>query len=112
MVIQEGLKAGQGRMVPGLVGASALTLTGGPNFTQECRDEINGDREGVEAYERFLALSNFDEQGRLGGNVVFARYLGARDTILQTDPRFANRQWYLYERQPGSSQGTFKRLDR
>jgi hypothetical protein len=108
MVIQEGLKAGQGRMVPGLVGASALTLTAGPNFTQECRDEINGDRNGVEAFERFLALSSFDQQGRLGGDVVFARYLGARDTILRSDPRFANRQWYLYRRDPGSQDGRFE----
>lgn len=111
-VFEEARKAGQGRSVPGLVGASALSITGGPQFTQECRDEIDGDRAGVEAFERFLAVSTFDDDGRLGGDIVFARYLGARDSILAADPRFSGRAWFLYHRNPGSRVGSFELIRR
>jgi hypothetical protein len=35
-----------------------------------------------------------DRDGRIGGDVVFARDFGPRDTILA--PRFGDRTWYRY----------------
>jgi hypothetical protein len=65
--------------------------------SDECRREIADDRAGTEFYPRFLAASTIDSTGRLGGDVVYARWLGARDSVLLRD-RFATREWYMYHR--------------
>ena len=66
--------------------------TRGP-VTPACRDDV---RETF-FYPRFLAASTIDSTGKLGGDVVFARWLGARDSAL-LNSRFAGRDWYLYHR--------------
>lgn len=111
LVLDIAAQSGPTRVVPGLVGASALSLSG-HRLSPECLAEIDGDRNGVESLERLLAVSNFDKEGRLTGDVIFARYLGARDSILRTDPRFASRKWYLYHRNPDEREGRFEVYER
>ena len=71
---------------------------GGPD-TPGCREELAADRLGTMPYAMFLREQVVDRSGRLGGRVVWARTLGARDTLLL--PEFGARRWYLYR--PGRS---------
>jgi hypothetical protein len=45
-------------------------------------------------YALFLAQQRIDANGRIGGDVVFARDFGARDELLRA--RFGDRAWYRY----------------
>ena len=109
-VFKEAQAAGQGRLVPGLYGNAALALVNGQPSSAECYREIVEDSVGTGNFSRFLASSTIDSTGRIGGDVVFARTLGARDSILLTDPRFARRTWYIYRRSRGEKSGRFERI--
>jgi hypothetical protein len=49
---------------------------------------------GTIAYPIFLAHQTVGSDGRVGGDVVFARDLGERNRFLRA--RFPNRTWYSY----------------
>lgn len=71
---------------------------GGPD-TPRCRDEAQGDTLGTMPFAMFLREQQVGRDGRLGGAVVFARDLGARNTLLAEE--FGARRWYLFR--PGQS---------
>jgi hypothetical protein len=54
---------------------------------------------GAMPYATFLREQRVDAAGRLAGPVIFARDLGARDSLLRA--QFGARRWYLYR--PGRS---------
>jgi len=87
---------GVAQPLPGMADEQRLSLVDGAPSNPACAAEIDGDRHDVIAYDPFLARAEFDATGRLGGNVVFARDLGARDTVLRD--RFSDRAWYRYHR--------------
>jgi hypothetical protein len=64
---------------------------------------------GTSYYARFLAASTFDASGRMGGDVVYARWLGPRDSILLRG-RFKKRAWYMYRRDERANSGRFERI--
>ena len=49
---------------------------------------------GTMPYAMFLREQTVKRDGRLGGAVVWARDLGARDTVLRAE--FGDRRWFLY----------------
>ena len=89
--------------------ADALSLVNGRPASAACLREITEDRAGTVSYARFLASSTIGQDGRLGGDIVYARWLGARDSILLRD-RFAKRQWYMYRREDTARSGRFDRI--
>jgi hypothetical protein len=95
--LERARRAGAAQPLPGLEDSRSLALAGGRPSTQSCAAEIAGDSVGIVAFEPFLARAEFDDDGRLGGNVVFARDMGARDTVLRA--RFGDRRWYRYRRE-------------
>ena len=71
---------------------------GGP-ATARCQEEFASDTLGTMPFSMFLREQTVNRDGRLAGPVVWARTLGARDTLLRGE--FGARRWYLY--QPGRS---------
>ena len=59
-----------------------------------CGRERAADGEGTMPYAIFLREQAVGRDGRLGGTVVWARDLGARDTLLRAE--FGDRRWYRY----------------
>jgi len=84
----------QGRMADERV----ARVAGGPD-TPRCRDEAQGDTLGTMPYAMFLREQKVGADGRLVGDVVWARDLGPRDTLLRAE--FGGRGWYRYR--PGES---------
>jgi hypothetical protein len=82
------------RPVPGLQADQAVSLAVGGTLTATCRQEVAADSAGETPYAPFLALASFEPSGALGGPVVFARDLGARNALLRS--RFPGRIWYRY----------------
>jgi 4-amino-4-deoxy-L-arabinose transferase-like glycosyltransferase len=80
--------------VAGLQADETILLTPGGVLTDACRREIAADSAGDTPYAPFLALSTFEPDGALGGAVVFARDLGARNELLRS--RFSGRTWFRY----------------
>ncbi|MEO7455539.1 MAG: hypothetical protein ABIY52_04705 [Gemmatimonadaceae bacterium] len=64
-----------------------------------CRDEMAADTLSTMPFAMFLREQEVGADGRLAGNVVWARDMGARDSLLRQE--FGGRQWYLYK--PGRS---------
>jgi hypothetical protein len=52
------------------------------------------DIEGTMPYALFLSQQEIDASGHVGGSIVFARDLGARNELLKD--RFGDRTWYHY----------------
>jgi hypothetical protein len=81
------------RPLPGLSGMEQLAFEPGQIFTDRCRQEwrragaLGGD------LARMLPLEQLDDSGRLAGNVIYARDMGARNERLRT--RFGDRAWYV-----------------
>lgn len=94
---------GEARRVPGLDADQVIALVPGSTPTPACFDEYRRDQEGTIPYAIFLARQEIGRDGRVGGDVVFARDLGARNELLRG--RFANRAWYRY-RTPASLEDT------
>jgi hypothetical protein len=97
------------RPVRGLYGNAALSLADGRPSDARCYREMVEDSLGTTYYARFLAAATIDSTGRLGGDVVYARWLGERDSILLRE-RFAERQWYMYRRNERANSGRFERI--
>lgn len=95
--IDHARRAGAAQPVPGLDGSQSLALVGLKPSSPACAVELAMDTFGVLAFEPFLARAEFEADGRLGGDVVFARDLGARDSLLRD--RFGDRRWYRYRRE-------------
>ena len=70
----------------------------GPD-SPRCRDEMAADTLGTMPYALFLREQQVGPDGRLAGNVVWARDFGARDSLLRQE--FGGRRWYRYK--PGRS---------
>ena len=109
-VLAEATSAGRAQPIPRTAGSTALSLVNGRPSSEACRREIAEDSVGTLNYARFLAAATIDSTGRLGGDVIYARTLGARDTILLQDERFARRQWYMYRREDRRNSGRFERI--
>jgi hypothetical protein len=89
----------------------SLGLVPNRPLTPECARELTLDDAPPVSYARVLAQSaTFDAEGRLTGRVVFARDLGARDTLLRA--RFGDRKWYRYVVLPGARTGQFVAVPR
>jgi hypothetical protein len=86
--------AGSAVPVPGLQMGQRLSLVPGSRPTSACLGEATADSQGTTPFAPFLAYQTIDSTGRVGGPVVFARDLGARNELLRS--RFANRTWYRY----------------
>jgi hypothetical protein len=108
-VFEQARAAGPATPVRGLYGNNALSLVGGRASNAGCYREMVEDSVGTTYYARFLAASTIDSTGRLGGGVVYARWLGARDSILLKE-RFATRKWYIYRRDERLNSGRFERI--
>lgn len=97
-VVRRALLAGEARRLGGSPGTRALAFAPGRELTEECQREIQADVDAV-SFDQFLPLQAFDSDGRLAGNVVFARDLGLRNEKLLA--RFADRTWYRYRAHRG-----------
>lgn len=91
--------AGRAVMQPGAIAESRIARAPAAPDTPRCRDEAAADTLGTMPYAMFLREQQVDQRGRLAGDVVWARDLGARNTLLQKE--FGARTWYRYR--PGRS---------
>ncbi|HET9425537.1 MAG TPA: hypothetical protein VFO55_09210 [Gemmatimonadaceae bacterium] len=105
-VARRALFAGDARLVPGVPGWIALAFAPKRVLSDACVLEMQLDQQAV-MFDRFLPLHRFDDDGRLGGRVVFARDMGLRNQKLLG--RFGDRTWYRYrpERSPANSSPVF-----
>ena len=66
---------------------------GGP-FTAQCREELVADTAGTSLYPPFLARNHLDADGKLSGEIIYARDLGAHNLALRKE--YGGRAWYRY----------------
>ena len=85
---------GAARAVPNLPADQAIALVPGSQPTPVCLAEFSRDSIGTMPYALFLARQELAADGRVGGNVVYARDLGRRDERLRS--RFGDRAWFRY----------------
>lgn len=86
---------GKAELQPGLQADQTIALVAGSQPTPTCLHEYQHDAtHATIAYSLFLARQRVAGDGRIGGNVVFARDLGARNERLRA--RFGDRAWYRY----------------
>ena len=78
-----------------------IALVPGSVPTPSCLNEVERDAAGSMPFALFLAEQRVDADGRIGGDVVFARDLGARNELLRG--RFGDRAWYRYRPAAGLS---------
>ena len=93
-VLKRGEAAGDARPEPGLPADQAIVLVPGSTPTPTCLGEFRRDTAGTMPYPLFLARQVVGRDGRIGGNIVFARDLGDRNELLRD--RFGDRSWYRY----------------
>jgi hypothetical protein len=93
-VVSRAIAFGEARAVAGLDADRAIALVPGSTPTPACLAEAERDGAGTIPYAIFLARQHVERDGRIGGDVVFARDLGARNELLR--PRFGDRTWYRY----------------
>jgi hypothetical protein len=86
--------AGPAQPAPGLQADQAIALVPGSRPTDRCVREFQHDAMGTMAFPLFLARQHVDDDGRIGGDVVFVRDLLDRNDLLRE--RFAGRTWYRY----------------
>lgn len=94
--------AGRAEPVQGLPADQSVSIVPGSRPTATCLRESQADFTGTMPYPVFLAKQRV-VHGRVGGDVVFVRDFGARDSLLRS--RFAARKWYRY-RTPSSLRDT------
>jgi hypothetical protein len=85
---------GRARLVSGLPADQTIALVPGSTPAPVCLAEVERDASGSMPYALFLANQTVDSEGRIGGDVVFARDLGPRNDLLRA--RFGDRTWYRY----------------
>jgi hypothetical protein len=85
---------GKARLAAGLAADQTIALVPGSTPAPVCLAEVERDASGSMPYALFLANQTVDSDGRIGGDVVFARDLGSRNDLLRA--RFGDRTWYRY----------------
>ena len=85
-------RAPRGAKVPGMAVADQLALEPGRPLSPACDAALASAQSNGADFARFLPRNATDAEGRLGGNVVFARDFGARNALLRD--RFGRRAWY------------------
>ena len=99
LVLRRARSAGTARLVTGVQADQAVAIIPGSTPSARCFAEYQRDSAGVMPYPPFLPLHRLDREGRIAGDVVFARDLGPRNGLLRA--RFGDRAWYRYR--PASS---------
>jgi hypothetical protein len=98
-VLARARAAGPARVQANVIAESQVArAVNGPDAPR-CRDELAADTLGTMPYGMFLREQQVEHDGRLGGDVIWVRDLGARDTLLNA--ALGGRLWYLYK--PGRS---------
>lgn len=98
-VLTRARAAGLAVAQPGVIAESQIARSpDGPESTR-CRAEALVDTAGTMPYAMFLREQHVARDGQLDGDIVWARDLGPRDTLLVA--QFGARQWYRYV--PGRS---------
>jgi 4-amino-4-deoxy-L-arabinose transferase-like glycosyltransferase len=95
---------GVARPVPNLSADQAIAIVPGSAPTPVCRAEFSRYSLGTMPYATFLARQTLAADGRVGGNVVYARDLGQRNERLRD--RFGDRAWFRYRPARGLSDTT------
>jgi len=93
-VIARAAAYGPARIERGRQSDQIIALVPGTRPTPVCLEEFVRDTAGTIAYPIFLTRQHVGRDGRVAGDVVYARDLGARDTLLRA--RFGDRAWYFY----------------
>lgn len=93
-VMDAARRAGAAALIAGIPADQHIAIVPGSRPTAECLAQVAMDEDGTMPYAAFLAYEGVAGDGRLGGNVVFARDMGARNELLRQ--RFGDRTWYRY----------------
>lgn len=94
LVVRRARGAGPARLVTGVQADQAVAIIPGSTPSAACFAEFQRDSAGVMPYPPFLPLHRLDAEGRIAGDVIFARDLGPRNALLRA--RFGERAWYRY----------------
>jgi hypothetical protein len=78
--------------VPGAPASDQLALDASRALTPACEAELMTAESNGAEYVRYLPRNGTDAEGRLGGDIVYARDFGQRNMLLRE--RFADRAWY------------------
>lgn len=93
-VVRRARAFGEAKPVPGLSTDQVVAIVPGSRPTAECLREPARDTSGTMPYGVFLARQTVGADGRIAGDVVFARDMGDRNELLRG--RFGGRSWYRY----------------
>jgi hypothetical protein len=93
-VLARAAAAGPAAPMPDRTAETRVVRAAGGLDTPRCRDEAATDARGTIPHAIFLVEQHVDAEGRLAGPVIYARDLGARDTLLRAE--FGARRWYRY----------------
>ena len=91
-VLRRALAYGTPKILPGTNGSTTLAFA--QPLHPLCAEELSVDQGRAAALDWFLANARFDRDGRLAGNVVYARDFGAPNHRLLA--RFGDRTWYRF----------------
>ena len=93
-VLTRARAAGPAVVQPGVIAESRIARSANGPESPRCRAEMLADTAGTMPYAMFLREQHVGRDGRLDGDVVWARDLGPRDSLLAA--QFGARQWYRY----------------
>jgi len=93
-VVRRARASGVAQPIPGLQADQVIAHTPGLAPTMACLRELQRDTAGTMPYPIFLARQHVTPDGRVGGDVVFARDLVDRNELLRN--RFGERAWFRY----------------
>lgn len=99
LVLTRARAAGAAVVQPGVIAESQIARSPRGPESPRCRAEALADTAGTMPYAMFLREQHVSRDGQLDGDVVWARDLGPRDTLLAA--QFGERRWYRYV--PGRS---------
>jgi hypothetical protein len=85
-------RSARAMLVPGMEMTDQVSLEPSRVLTPACRVELAAATSNGSDYVRYLPRNRVDRDGRLGGDVVFARDFGSRNALLRE--RFGDRAWY------------------
>jgi len=94
---------------PDLTYDETLRFADGGPFTAQCREELVADTAGTSLYPPFLIRNQIGADGKLGGEIIYARDFGAHNLALRKE--YAGRTWWRYmpRRFAGDSSAAFVR---
>lgn len=98
-VMMRARAAGPAVVQSGVIAESEIARSPNGPDSPRCRAEALADTAGTMPYAMFLREQHVGRDGHLAGDVVWARDLGPRDTLLRA--LFGARRWYRYV--PGRS---------